>query len=141
MWHHAPDHSPPAPRDPRVLPPAALNAAGWLALVQHASYGSAIALLDEAGAAARDADDEAALVRGRAFLGLTLALATKEFARSEEVLDQAVVGARSVGDSWALALALYGQDHLALVQGDAERDKSDGRPAPLSRRRSEICMG
>jgi predicted ATPase/DNA-binding CsgD family transcriptional regulator len=101
--------------------PWALNASGWLALVQHASYGPAVALLEEARSAAVAVGDERALVRAQAFLGLTLAIATREHSRTEELLDQAVAGARTVGDAWALALALYGQGHVALVQGDAER--------------------
>jgi DNA-binding CsgD family transcriptional regulator len=56
-----------------------------------------------------------------AFLGLTLAIGTREHSRAEELLERAVSGARTVGDAWALALALYGQGHVALVQGDAER--------------------
>jgi hypothetical protein len=92
-----------------------------LALVQHASYGPAVALLEEARSAAVAVGDERALIRAQAFLGLTLAIATREHSRTEELLDQAVAGARTVGDAWALALALYGQGHVALVQGDAER--------------------
>ncbi len=111
----------PVTDDVSHLRPWALNAAGWLALVQHASYGPAIALLEEAGTTARAVGDVRALVRAQAFLGLTLAIATREHVRTEELLDQAVAGARAVGDAWALALALYGQGHVALVQGDAER--------------------
>lgn len=111
----------PVTDDARTARPWALNAAGWLALVQHASYRPAIAILEEARAAARAVDDERALVRANAFLGLTLAIGTREHIRAEEILEQAVAGGRAGGDSWALALALYGQGHAALVQGDAER--------------------
>src|SRR3981189_2605414 len=42
----------PTTDDGSQLRPWALNASGWLALVQHASYGPAIALLEEARSAA-----------------------------------------------------------------------------------------
>jgi non-specific serine/threonine protein kinase len=99
---------------------AALNGAGWLALVQHGSYTQAIATLEEAQALASKIGDERRLVRAEGFLGLALALGTRETERAAGILGSAVEGARTLGDNWALALALYGQGHLALVQGDAD---------------------
>src|SRR3981189_1454514 len=65
---------------------AALNAAGWLALVQHASYGPAIVLLEDAASTAETVGDKAALVRAQAFLGLTLALGPREYERADAIL-------------------------------------------------------
>jgi DNA-binding CsgD family transcriptional regulator len=111
----------PTADESRGLRPWALNAAGWLAFVQHASYGPAIALLEQALAAGKEVDDDRAVVRAQAFLGLTLAIGTRDHARAEDLLGQAQSGARAAADSWALALALYGQGHVALLEGDAER--------------------
>jgi non-specific serine/threonine protein kinase len=99
----------------------ALNAAGWLALVQHGSYGQAISTLDVARSMAHEIGDTERLVRAEGFLGLALALGSTDFTRAEQVLASAVDGGRAVGDNWALALALYGQGHLGLVQGQGER--------------------
>jgi non-specific serine/threonine protein kinase len=60
-------------------------------------------------------------VRAQAFLGLAMALGTREHQRAEQLLEVAVTGGRELGDAWALALALYGQGHLALVQGQPDR--------------------
>jgi predicted ATPase/DNA-binding CsgD family transcriptional regulator len=111
----------PAPVAGASLRAAALNAAGWLALVQHASYGPAIVLLEDAASTAETAGDKAALVRAQAFLGLTLALGTREYERADAILEQGVTGGRALGDNWAHALALYGQGHIALVREDPER--------------------
>src|SRR5262249_32643836 len=100
---------------------AALNASGWLALVQHGSYAQAIATLEQARDISSQIQDTSRLVRAEGFLGLALALGTSDFARAEQVLASAVAGGRSIGDDWALALALYGQGHVALVQGQTER--------------------
>jgi non-specific serine/threonine protein kinase len=99
----------------------ALSAAGWLALVQHGSYEQAISTLEVARSTAHEIGDTERLVRAEGFLGLALALGTKDFTRAEQVLASAVDGSRAVGDNWALALALYGQGHLGLVQGQGER--------------------
>ena len=96
---------------------SALNAAGWLALVQHGAYARGITLLQEGRSAAMTAGDERALVRADAFLGLALALGTREYAQSDELLQAAVSGGRTYGDPWAVALALYGLGHMAAVQG------------------------
>src|SRR5262249_4204985 len=53
----------PAADDNARVRAVALNAAGWLALVQHASYGPAIALLEHALATAEAAGDPTAVVR------------------------------------------------------------------------------
>src|SRR5207302_9722048 len=44
----------PVPDSAQSVRASALNAAGWLALVQHASYGRAITLLDEARSIAEE---------------------------------------------------------------------------------------
>jgi len=100
---------------------AALNAAGWLALVHHGSYGPAVTLLEEARSMAEEAGDRDGLVRAKAFLGLTLAIGTQEIDRAQDLLASAVAGGAAIGDAWALALALYGQGHLALRGGRAEQ--------------------
>ncbi len=86
-----------APAEWASMRAAALNAAGWLALVQHASYGPAIALLEQAQSAAEAVGDNAAAVRAQAFLGLALALGSSERERSEDLLERAVRGGREIG--------------------------------------------
>jgi len=100
---------------------AALNAAGWLALVQHGTYAQGISLLEEGQSTAEATGDVPRLVRARAFLGLALALGTQEYERSEELLEAAVAEGRVLEDAWAVALALYGLGHVAVVQGRADR--------------------
>ncbi|HEY1297149.1 MAG TPA: LuxR C-terminal-related transcriptional regulator [Chloroflexota bacterium] len=100
---------------------AALNASGWLALVQHGSYAQAITTLEQARRTSSQIEDTSRLVRAEGFLGLALALGTSDFPHAEQVLASAVEGGRANGDNWALALALYGQGHVALVQGQVER--------------------
>ena len=99
----------------------ALNASGWLALVQHGSYAQAIGTLELARSTSSQIQDTSRLVRAEGFLGLALALGSSDFPRAEQVLASAAEGGRAIGDNWALALALYGQGHVALVQGQAER--------------------
>jgi hypothetical protein len=110
-----------SPAEGGTLRPAALNAAGWLALVQHASYGPSIALLEQAQATAEAGGDNAATVREQAFLGLALALGSSEPERCQDLLERAVQGGRAIGDTWAVALSLYGKGPLALLQGRLER--------------------
>jgi predicted ATPase/DNA-binding CsgD family transcriptional regulator len=96
---------------------AALNAAGWLALVQHAAYGPAIELLEDARATAQSTGDMVQLARAQAFGGLAIAIGTREHERAEELLESAVQNGRALHDVWVMGLALYGLGHLAILQG------------------------
>ncbi len=131
----------PVTDDARTARPWALNAAGWLALVQHASYRPAIAILEEARAAARAVDDERALVRANAFLGLTLAIGTREHIRAEEILEQSVAGGRAGGDSWASRSRSTGRGTPRLCRVTRNESRSAGKPARPLRRVWATCTG
>jgi len=110
----------PTARTPTPARVAALNAAGWLALVQ-GDYPSSVALHETSLELARALHDAPSIARSAMFLGLALGLGPREYDRALTLYAESLPIGRQMGDMWIIGLVLYGQGHVAAMRGDLAR--------------------
>lgn len=99
---------------------AALNAAGWLALVQ-GDYGASSTFHEQAVSDARVLGDQQRLGRSLILLCLARALGSPDHQRTLALYAEGLALARDWADTWSIGIGLYGKGHVHALRGELDQ--------------------